>query len=520
MQEISWKKLSLRDYWQILMRRRRAILFPLLAVTFIAILGSFFLTPHYQATTTLISEEVERGSVLKGLTSIPIPFSERLDTIKQKVNSRTYLAQVAQITHVKDYLQTQRSKPVLQNDVVDYLRDIVTVRLRGSKIIKVFVTHPVPKLAMDIANAIALVYVDNTLQLRQTEVSASYKFLDEQLQAYREKLDQSEEALRKAKEQGVMESLAKENVTLINELTKIEAELVTNELDVQQARSELNSLRNLDETNKGEINPKVKALETQLAGLQLQLDALSRRYRETWPEVERLKADIASAERKLQQSRSTTEPRYDVKTQIEELENKIKQLSVQKSMVIQRRIEYNRKLEELPQVQLSLSHLIREKETNDEIYKLLLERLHEARLLKASELNKMGTIARVLDPAFEPKNPIKPNKKKIAVMAVALGLMLGFGFGIIFEMFDHSFRNIDQVKRYIEDIPVLATIPRINTYELALKQHRKRQMVAVCAAASVFCLMVFLGDMVNVKFLHHDSYLLGWAVDMVKFVRG
>ena len=520
MQEISWKKLSLRDYWQILIRRRWAILFPLLTVTFIAIFGSFWLTPHYQATTTLISEEVERGSVLKGLTSIPVPLNERLDTIKQKVKSYTYLTQVAQATYIQDYLQKQRHGPVLNNDAIDYLREIITIHLRGGKIIEISVVCPVPKLAMDIANSIARVYVDNTLQLRQTEVSASYKFLEEQLQMYREKLNQSEEALRQAKEQGIMESLARDNVTLINALTKIEADLVKNELDIQQAQSELDRLKNLDGMKESEIDPKVKTLERQLMGLQLRLEALSRRYHETWPEVERLKTDIDSTERKLQQARSATKSHHDTDALIKELEGKIKQLSVQKSMITQRRVEYNRKFEELPRVQLNLSHLIREKETNDEIYKLLLNRLNEARLLKASELNEMGNVARVLDPAFEPKKPIKPNKKKIAIMAVVLGLMLGVGFGIIFEMFDHSFRNVDQVKRYIEDVSVLATIPRINTYDLILKKQRKRQMAAAGAVACTVFLMVFLGDIVNVKILHHDSYLLSWAVDMIKMVRG
>jgi len=520
MQEISWKKLSLRDYWQMLIRRRLAILFPLMAVTSIVMLGSLLLTPHYQATTTLISEEVERGSVLKGLTSIPVPLRERLDTIKQKVNSYTYLSQVAEATNVKGYLQRQRRELVLQDDVIDYLRDIITVHLRGGKIIEISVVCPTPKLAMDIANSIARIYVDNTLLLRQTEVSASYRFLEEQLREYRERLNQSEEALRDAKEQGIMESLAKDNVTLINEMTKIEAELVRNELDIQQTRSELDRLKNLGDTGGGTVDPKVKALETQLAGLQLRYEMLSGQYHETWPEVERLKMDIESTNRELQQARASTESDHDVESQIKELEHEIKQLSVQKSMIIQRRLEYNRKLEELPSVQLNLSHLIREKETNEEIYQLLLSRLNEARLLKASELGKMGTVARVLDPAFEPKKPISPNKKKIVIMALALGLMLGFGFGIIFEIFDHSLRNIDQVKRYIEDVPVLATIPRINTYELVLRKHRKKQMAAVCSAACVIFLMVFLGDIVNVKILHHDSYLLGLAVDMIKMVRG
>ena len=44
---------------------------------------------------------------------------------------------------------------------------------------------------------------------------------------------------------------------------------------------------------------------------------------------------------------------------------------------------------------------------------------------------------------------IKPNKKKIAAMAIALGLMLGGGVAFLLEYFNHSFYSVDEVKEYL-----------------------------------------------------------------------
>lgn len=72
---------------------------------------------------------------------------------------------------------------------------------------------------------------------------------------------------------------------------------------------------------------------------------------------------------------------------------------------------------------------------------------------------KVGTRFEVRDPAFLPQKPIKPNKKKIAGIGLALGLMLGLGYAAARVLIDPKIHDVTDL-RAVTNLPVLAVIPR------------------------------------------------------------
>ena len=78
---------GLRDYWQIFLRRKWLIILPVVVTVSVAIPGSFLMEPTFLASTTLITEEMERGSLLSSVGNIPVPPSEKMDTIRIKISS-------------------------------------------------------------------------------------------------------------------------------------------------------------------------------------------------------------------------------------------------------------------------------------------------------------------------------------------------------------------------------------------------------------------------------------------------
>ena len=306
MQQFDLKRLTLRDLWKIFRRRMWVIILPFVAVVTVAVPGSFLLTPEYQAEVTLISQDVDEGSVLEGLVSMRLSPQERIQMVVQRIQSRKYMNQVAEKTNIVEYLRRKRRGSVLEQHVIQYLRGIVSARRRAGDIIEISVVHEDANRAMNIANTVATVYVDNTLLSRKEAVSGSVKFIDEQLAEFQRRLSQAEEDLVNEQKKGVLESLDQDSATFLEQLTRFDADLVDNDLTLQQAQEQLRVARSRLQTGDSRslqfTNPEILPLKAELASLNTQLTELQKRYSDDWPEVKRLKVEVAQKEAELERA--------------------------------------------------------------------------------------------------------------------------------------------------------------------------------------------------------------------------
>lgn len=519
-------KPGLRDYWQIFMRRKWLIILPVITIVSIAVPGSFLLQPVYQASTTLISQEVARGSILQGVANIPVPRGEEMNTVRYKIESRSYMKEVADKVGVADYLKSIGGEPNI-DDVVRYLRKITTLRARSSKIVEISVMHPRPDMTKNIADTIANTYVNNTLKWRQDATVASTSFIRQELEVYRQRLREAEEALLAAREKGVFDSLRGEDNSLVSELAKLRTDLVEVELDLQEANGELQNARQLsvggfaeDYSSAFYTNPEITRLDAKLAGLQAQYVQLSMKYTEDYPEVRALKEEIIQTQEELDQAKAKFSTRQkDVAARVQYWEDKVRMLQVKRTALTDKIREYDRKLQQLPQRQLELARLQREQAAAESTYSMLLARLNEAELLRSSELQRMGRVAEILDPAILPDKPVKPNKMKIAVLAIAMGMMIGGGSAFLLEYFDRSFRSVDEVTDYL-GIPVLAAIPKLTTFESEAKERIRRRVIFACIGLASLLVLILIADIVSAQLMTRDSFFLNVARSGLHFLRG
>ena len=81
----------------------------------------------------------------------------------------------------------------------------------------------------------------------------------------------------------------------------------------------------------------------------------------------------------------------------------------------------------------------------------------EGQLWQAGQLNNV----RIMDYAKTPEAPIKPHKRRNAMLGLLIGLLLGGGLAFLLEYLDTSVRTIEDVKKYLS-WPVLGIIPRFD----------------------------------------------------------
>ncbi|HSG99023.1 MAG TPA: GNVR domain-containing protein, partial [candidate division Zixibacteria bacterium] len=82
--------------------------------------------------------------------------------------------------------------------------------------------------------------------------------------------------------------------------------------------------------------------------------------------------------------------------------------------------------------------------------------------LRQDIIHSASSRYQVVEPAAAPLEPSYPNRVKISVMGVVLGLILGGAAALIAELLDHSFRKVEEVEDEL-GLPVLATIPHIDS---------------------------------------------------------
>lgn len=507
-------KPGLRDYWQIFLRRKWVIILPILAFFSISIPGSYLITPVYEASTTLVSQEVERGSILQEIANIPVPQGEEMNTVRYRIETRSYMKEVADRVNISRYLESI-GKPSGIDDVVRYLREITSFRARGSKIIEIDVLHANPEMAKSIADAIADNYYFKTLGIRQEAATASSSFINQELEIYREQLRDAEEALLVAQQKGILApSSSQNNNGLVSEIAKIRTDLVEVELDLQEAKSQFENAKKFtgnEATNDlspfFSTNPEIVTLQAKLTGLKAQYAELTIKYTDQYPEARNLKASIIKTQDELDKAKFKFNSRQqDISARVQYWNDRVKSLEIKRSALDSKVSEYNRKLQQLPQQEMELARLQREKAVAEATYSMLLQRLNESELLRSSEIQNMGRVAEV-DHAVLPVKPVRPNRKKIAFLALGMGVIIGFGATVILEYFDRSFRSADEALSYL-GIPVLAAIPRLNIHES--KKRKNKFMIILIIFLSLLAL-IFIADMVSPLFIARNSFIINTA---------
>lgn len=521
-------KPGLRDYWQILLRRKWIIILPFVAIISIAIPGSFLLTPVYEASTTLITEEVQRASILQGVANIPLPRGEALNTIRLKIESRSYTRDVAGKVPIADYLKSVK-RATGTEDIVKYIRSIVNVRAKGGRLIEISVRHPIPSMAKDIANAVATTYKDKASRWRQDTATQTTEFIRQQMDVYWGRLQEAEEALVKAQEKSPLGYLDEDANSLVSEAARTKTELFEVEMDLTDAKLEFQKTKKSSETGKFESSklplsfyyqdPKIKRLEEELTELRVQYAEVSKRYTDWHPEARKLKDALEQKQSELDQEKNRLKVlQQELPQRLQYWQDRIESLEARKTALDDKRGEYDRKLQLLPQRELQLARLQREKSVADKIHSMLISRLNTLELIQTSEASDMGSGVEVLDLAIEPDDPISPNKKKIAFLAVAMGVMLGFGSAFVLEYFDRSLRSVDEVTAYL-DLPVLATIPRLRTYETDIKDKKFRRVKIVCIVSISLLVLIIVVDLATAKLSAHSSLLLKLARSSLSLLR-
>lgn len=419
-------------------------------------------TPKVYRSQTLIM--VEPPKVAGELGGSPWGSIEnRLQLIRQQIMSRSLLEPA-----LKDLgLYSGGELETAMNQFRDNLSVQTSMAVSGKErrliSFSIGFEDPNPQTAMDVPNRLAAIFIERNEAVKRERIEGTTAFLDSELTRLREVLEKQEGVIAdfRTRYMGELPDQLGNNLGALDRFR--EALKGTDEqlLTAQERRASLARL-----ISQGKVG---STLGGRLQQLRRALAQLSASFKDTYPDVQRLRQEITVLEQRIKQygedapfnlEEATQAESFDegIDARVEELKITIETLRVRKATLERQIAEYQRRVDITPQREQELMILMRDYENLKASYQALLAKKLNATLASNLEDDAMGETFRILDPAYLPTTPIAPVPRKIIGAGLALGLALGFGIIVLFEMNDTTFRRVEDVTAIV-GVPVLAMIP-------------------------------------------------------------
>jgi succinoglycan biosynthesis transport protein ExoP len=442
----------------------------------------------YRATATVIVEQSRNPG------AVPGELESRLQLISQEILSRARLEGLIGNLHL--YPELRRQAP-MEAAVSQMRRDIQTESKVqptpngiGSTIaFAISFRGRDPEVVAKVANALASFYLEEDRKIRERQATGTVQTLQAQLDEVKANLQQQEQALGAFQDEHSGE-LSQGSEANLAHLERLQGELraATDErLRAVDRRNEL--LRQLDAADSAAASagtgggPAASRLERKKD----ELADLSRHYSDKYPEVIRLKDEVAALEKEAAQAESgpasgtvtasaasraarLRETLHDVETDIGTLRSDEGRLHAEVA-------ERIRRLESVPRRQRGYLAITRDYQTTRDLYDSLRKRYQEAQLEDDKGSGLAASSFRILDPAIVPTAPAAPNRLALLFAALVGSLVMAAAAAWIADRMDTSVHTVDDVRSYTR-VPVLVSIPLIVTAGDRRTHHRRVWLAA------------------------------------------
>lgn len=506
-------------YFQLILRRKYLFILVSLLCISIIVWGSFFMPKIYEAKSTVFIERNVIGKLIGGISITP-SIEDRLRVLTYAMMSRSMILKVINSLD----LDTQVKRPAeIESMVINFQRN-TSINVRGEDLFIVTYRDKNPKLARDFVNALVSEYVEENTSSKRQEAFGANRFLSEQLNYYKKKVDESEgKVMNFRREKGIY--FAADERTLITSIKEVKTQIENADMEIkkliakkekvqkQLSGEEPLTLAIVDSENRGS-----GSLSARLTMLEQRLPMLLTQYTENYPEVIKIRAEIETISKQMREQGSNQNlqktndgsigigtsmmnPVYQkLKDELFSADSAIESFKAQTTELKKRMTQLEVELKDIPEENKALSDLARERDIYLGVHEQLLSRMGQVEISEQMEIQDKGSTFKVVDAAILPMKPVSPDRVKIILLSIIAGIAAGVGAVLLREYLDHSVRDIDLLKSEL-NIPMIAIIPKIITEQDIKRQKRfDRRVYAVSLAYVSIIVGLFIKEAIN-KFL-------------------
>ncbi|MCK4856593.1 MAG: hypothetical protein KAT58_01350 [candidate division Zixibacteria bacterium] len=486
------KAIDIKEITAIILRRKWLLILPLMVITGLAYGSSYLLKPEYRSSTIIwIDRPSNVSRELINIIGVERTMREtgeqqrrKLWALQNEITSQTYLyhlirdlsldndpvlaRQAARMRETYPELSLEQLKYQL---LLDRLRKQIGVAFVGTDQIRLIVESFDPVKARDMVTRLAEILEQEKTKYELEKILDNQSFADLQLQKTEYYYQKAIDSLTAAQTRMTKLQLP-ENISSESNRRDILSDIDKTELEISDYTSERDKLfTKLAQLQLDKVRLKytdtIVELRTEIDGQVATFAAMVEKY--AWNEQNvinvniRLNDNIKYLERELaravneqfasypQSHRQQLMRYFIVKEHLDILKSKRNQLRLSQKKI-------DRRINQLPKLQAEIAEL--ERRVEDARRYRDAFRSEEATVAILSERARERTKYKIIEPARIPLAPFWPDRRKIMALGVLLGLIVGGAAIFLVEMFDHSFKRVEDVQEVLQ-LPVLATIPRI-----------------------------------------------------------
>lgn len=307
-----------------------------------------------------------------------------------------------------------------------------------------------PENALAIARVLSDIIIKEDISEKSLQFIQSRNFIESQLTLYQEKLNELENQVKSFKELKKIANLDASTQALITQISTIES----HKSQIQIEETILMNLNTFLTENIGGVDTTfnfaaallsdqvLQNLYSQLLQSEADLKGKLKEYSAGHPKVMEIQARLSGL--KEQMKDEVTKRLSTIKTELASVDNQIQFLQ--------------RKLENVPEDEIQLARLERDRETAEKLYTFFAEKLEETRVQEAGVTSDL----KLINPPLVSNKPVNSRGRLTSlILALVLALLTGGAATFVAEYFDNTVKDPDLIKTKI-GLPIYASIPDFN----------------------------------------------------------
>jgi polysaccharide chain length determinant protein (PEP-CTERM system associated) len=531
LEEKKTEGLDIQRILEIFRRRNLQFLVPLFFGWLLVWGSSWVLSPRFKSSTLILVEQptMPQNYVEPNITD---DLQTRLQSMTEQILSRTRLLVIIQRLHLYD---SEKGK-VTDDQKVDGMRKDIGIELvkdpqKGTvSAFRISYLANNPRLAQQVTTELTTLFISENLKVREQESQGTTTFLEQQLQEARENLAEQEAKVQQFEAQhiGALPTQEASNLQILAGLqsqlqgeqdalnTAKQQRVYLETLLAQEQSSQSKSRLGADGTDSS-AQTDLATIDKQLDTLRAQLAELSSKYTDRYPDVQRLKDEIAKTEAmreslvanprsrgsgSRQPGDGASDPALNAGRQLQgQLQANQLEIANRESSIesLKARInDYQGRLNLEPSTEQQLEELTRGYEQSKTNYDGLLKKKDDSEMATSMEQMQQGERFTMLDPPSLPSKPDFPDRLKFCGFGLAAGLALGLLVVAGFEFMDDRLHSEREIKSLLP-IAVFSEIPEVvSPFD---ERSTKRKLVLGWATTAFVVVTILAGSVFS--FLRH-----------------
>ncbi len=486
--DLEEEEIHLSEYLMVLRKRKKLILIVFILIVAISQYYTYKAVPVFQASARMIVDRENLSSPITGkrtdyenhtsqamtfntnikmMTSTPVMkrliIALELDT---KNNDQKLEINFLQefITRLKDNIKLLFKKNDLQKFsheeleirklqcLIETLKNKIKVeQIPETSLLNVSIKDKNPKLATDMANTLAKVFMEFKLSNKIESSQQTLAWLNKELLVLRKKLEDDEKKFFEYKQTNQVFSISgkqKQKEQNIQEFNNKYLEARNKRIELGVKINELNKnikgIKGVGNIRSLINNPMIETIYAKLVNLEIELTRLLKIYKAKHPIIVQTRGEMTKTKNRLS---------LEIQKERDNLISERKVLFARETALKKTITEFETDALDSSGKELKYTILQRNMNTSQNIYDLMASRIKESKIL----LTSSNAGIRLLERAQIPMFPI--SKKKNFLVGIILGLFAGISLAFFAEYLDQTIKTEENIQKYL-NIPVLSVVPK------------------------------------------------------------